>query len=112
MNQQSNSVEKEVESLEAIVLRNREFGPLSWLAVGKLITDPAILDHIPAVKALREENERLNLALMRANNVKIENSEASLMYRIADLESQLAELRQGGEPVGYVRESLGGDAQC
>lgn len=30
------------------------------LFVQALITDPAILDHIPAVKALREENERLN----------------------------------------------------
>ena len=44
------------------------------------------------------------VALMRANNVKIENSEASLMYRIADLKSQLAELEAQQAELKALRE--------
>lgn len=50
--------------------------------IQKLLSDPAILDHIPAVKALREENEQL-----RSNFDLVSASCERRRDRIADLEA-------------------------
>lgn len=71
--------------------------------VEDVLSDPAILDHIPAVKALREENERLKIAAKYAEHIDAtpENQLQTMLYDTCierdALKSQLAELRQGGE---------------
>lgn len=59
-----------------------------------------LTDHAKATAALAQkgaEIERLTLELMKANNTKIENSEAALMYQIADLRAQLAEAEKDAQ---------------
>ncbi len=72
-----------------------------------LLADPAILDHIPAVKALREENARLQMA-EHALQQAIYDDSNEYLSRITALESQLAELRQGGEAVATVESWTNG----
>lgn len=85
--------------------------------VSRSADDHATLDHIPAVKALREENERLKVGVAHLQD----ELEGKVGYSIelpdgcmhecgekvakayADLESQLAAL-QAGEPVVWCRE--------
>jgi hypothetical protein len=68
--------------------------------VSRSADDPAILDHIPAVKALREDNAKA-WGLARSTS-QLSIDERKLQARINELESQLAELRQGVEAVGEV----------
>lgn len=53
------------------------------------------------VRALREDSAKAWAAVRSSNQVSID--ERKLQARINELESQIAELRQGGEVVAYVR---------
>lgn len=70
--------------------------------VQALLSDPAILAHVPGYVALREENERNKEGWATAFKAGIEWQEKSLEQdkRIADLEAQLAAV-QGGEAVAW-----------
>jgi hypothetical protein len=104
------SRDTQIEGLEEIASRNGFGGSADLYCLKTLLADPAILAHIPAVKALQEENERLKeklesqelstrLAVAAMNKVEREGNQ-----RIATLEAQLA----GGEAVATVKRNAAG----